>query len=185
MRAMAKWPNVPDVFGWLSLDQRGNWRVRGETLSHRRAADFIGRNYAVDKHGRWFFQNGPQRVFVALDYTPWVLRVQAGDRLSTHTGVDAGPPTQAFVDEVGRLLLLTSGGPGLVDDRDLVELSDRFFHPSGLTIAEEALDVALDGGGSADRIQLRLAGVNLPVQRVRSADVPRRFGFESEPGDRD
>jgi len=24
----------------------------------------------------WYFQNGPQRVFVALDYTPWVLQAR-------------------------------------------------------------------------------------------------------------
>ncbi len=45
MQAMAKWPNVPDVFGWLSLDQRGNWRLRGEAMTHRGATEFIGRNY--------------------------------------------------------------------------------------------------------------------------------------------
>jgi hypothetical protein len=23
-RGMARWPDVPDVYGWLSLDRRGN-----------------------------------------------------------------------------------------------------------------------------------------------------------------
>ena len=32
--AMAKWPNVPAVYGWLSLDRRGNWLIRhGATAS--------------------------------------------------------------------------------------------------------------------------------------------------------
>ncbi|HET8728586.1 MAG TPA: DUF2946 family protein, partial [Alphaproteobacteria bacterium] len=27
LRAMTKWPNVPAVYGWLQLDQRGNWLI--------------------------------------------------------------------------------------------------------------------------------------------------------------
>ena len=38
-------------------------------------ADFIARNYEADEHGRWFFQNGPQRVFVDLELAPLVLGV--------------------------------------------------------------------------------------------------------------
>ena len=64
LRAMAKWPNVPAVFGWLSLDRRGRWLLRGEPIGNAAARQFISRNYQSDPHGRWFFQNGPQRVFV-------------------------------------------------------------------------------------------------------------------------
>ena len=28
--AMVKWPNVPDCFGWLGLDARGNWYMRDD-----------------------------------------------------------------------------------------------------------------------------------------------------------
>jgi hypothetical protein len=28
--ALAKWPNVPDCYGWLGLDARGNWYMRDE-----------------------------------------------------------------------------------------------------------------------------------------------------------
>jgi len=181
IRAMGKWPNVPDVFGWLSLDQRGNWRVRGEKLTHRGAVAFIGRNYAVDEQGRWFFQNGPQRVFATLEYTPWVNRLQTGDRLSTHTGVDPGEPTQAFLDDVGRLLLLTASGPGLLDDRDLVELSDRFLDANGRVLAEEVLESALEGDVSRDRMQLQFAGHRLALEQAQSAEVPRLFGFQANP----
>ena len=29
-QAMAKWPQVPDCYGWLGLDARGNWYLRDE-----------------------------------------------------------------------------------------------------------------------------------------------------------
>src|SRR5262245_10851898 len=74
VRAMAKWPNVPNVYGWLNLDRRGNWMIKGDRIANEGVTAFIGRNYAPDEQGRWYFQNGPQRVFVTLDYTPFVIR---------------------------------------------------------------------------------------------------------------
>ena len=77
LRSLMKWPNVPDCFGWLALDRRGQWRMRdeftqqnylpGQVIKHAALIDFIARNYARDETGRYFFQNGPQRVFITLD----------------------------------------------------------------------------------------------------------------------
>ena len=109
LQAMAKWPDVPDVFGWLNLDRRGRWAIKGETLTRRSLVDLIGRNYAVDEHGRWFFQNGPQRVFVELAYLPLVLHWEAGreaERLATHTGLAVKRLSAAYLDEEGALLLV-------------------------------------------------------------------------------
>ena len=92
IRGMLKWPNVPAVYGWLSLDRRGSWMIKNvsgrfERIANPAVNEFIGRNYAADDEGRWYFQNGPQRVFVALDYTPWVYRLDdAGEGLLAHTG---------------------------------------------------------------------------------------------------
>ncbi len=94
-RSMLKWPDVPAVYGWLSLDRRGNWAIktaggRFERIANAAVREFIGRNYAADAGGRWYFQNGPQRVFVALDYTPWVYRLaDAGEGILAHTGAVA------------------------------------------------------------------------------------------------
>lgn len=77
-QALAKWPNVPHCTGWLLLDRRGGWRMRddaaqaagalGSPVRHPALVDFIARNYERDEHGQWFFQNGPQRVYVELAY---------------------------------------------------------------------------------------------------------------------
>ena len=29
-----KWSNVPDVYNWLMLDERGDWRIKEEKISH-------------------------------------------------------------------------------------------------------------------------------------------------------
>ena len=72
IRAMARWTDVPAVYGWLSLDCRGRWCLRGEPVSHRGAREFMSRNYACTDAGHWYFQNGPQRVYVELEATQLV-----------------------------------------------------------------------------------------------------------------
>ena len=80
IRALAKWPGVPAVYGWLALDERGNWLLRGASaggfgpIGNAALREFIGRNYARDPRGCWYFQNGPQRVYVRLACAPFVYR---------------------------------------------------------------------------------------------------------------
>ena len=31
-QALAKWPNVPDCYGWLGLDARGHWYLRDDAV---------------------------------------------------------------------------------------------------------------------------------------------------------
>src|SRR3954462_3800101 len=116
-QAMAKWPNVPAVYGWLSLDRRGNWLIKGERIANHALRDFIARNYESDNEGRWYFQNGPQRVYVSLAYTPLVVHYE-GDALVDHGG---HPFTgeRTYLDEEGSVLLEGGGRIALIDDRDL------------------------------------------------------------------
>ena len=122
VRGMAKWPDVPDVYGWLALDRRGNWRLRGERIGNRALREFIGRNYQSDALGRWHFQNGPQRVFVTLAYAPLVVRFE-GPALVDHCDrtFRAG---QAYRDEEGSVLMEGAGTVALLDDRDLARFAD-------------------------------------------------------------
>ena len=53
-----KWPNVPDVYNWLELDNRGNWCIKNEKISHKGLIKFINDHYSSDDKGRFFFQNG-------------------------------------------------------------------------------------------------------------------------------
>lgn len=163
-QAMAKWPNVPHCYGWLGLDERGNWYMRddrvqaagpfpeakGSLLRHEKLIDFIHRNYDRDDQGQWYFQNGPQRVYVELQATPWIWRLASDGSVSSHTGQPA-QVTACLVDESGRLYLETDRGVGLVHTQDIVQASD---------VVE------------AGRWQ---------PQPVQSAALPARFGFVRSP----
>ena len=85
LRGLARWPNVPALFGWLGLDRRGRWLIKGELISRPQIIDTISRNYAADEAGRWYFQNGPQRGYVSLEVAPLVLHApESGETLTTH-----------------------------------------------------------------------------------------------------
>ena len=122
-RSLEKWPNVPAVYGWLSLDRRGNWLIKGERIGNAALREFIGRNYEPDQKGRWYFQNGPQRVYVALAYTPLVVHYE-GERLVDHCGRPF-TPTDALQDDEGSVLFAGARTVGLLDDRDLARLADQ------------------------------------------------------------
>lgn len=121
-RSLAKWPNVPAVYGWLQLDRRGNWLVKGRRIGNSALREFIARNYEPDAHGRWFFQNGPQRVYVSLAYTPLVVHY-AGEQLFDHCA-RSFTARQALQDDEGAVLLVGERGVALLDDRDLARYAD-------------------------------------------------------------
>jgi hypothetical protein len=139
LKGMARWPNVPAVYGWLGLDRRGHWTLRGEPLNHPAAKAFINRNYARDEAGCWYFQNGPQRVFVELDYVPWVYRLDLKEGFQTHTGVTAALPEQVYMDEDGSVLVKTELGIGLLDDRDLALFCDALGGAAGVHLEDDAI----------------------------------------------
>jgi hypothetical protein len=156
LRAQAKWPDVPDVFGWLALDRRGQWLLRNpvtggrEPIGNAALREFIARNYSCDVRGRWFFQNGPQRVFVRIAYTPFVVRTGDAafiDQCGRPFGSD-----RAMLDDEGSVLVQSGNRIALLDDRDL----------AGYAEAQ---------GGLIERLP-----------RIVSGEVPRLFGFIRDPG---
>jgi hypothetical protein len=167
-QAMAKWPNVPDCYGWLGLDARGNWYMRddgaqasgafgsaapnakGSLLKHDKLIEFIQRNYAADPQGQWYFQNGPQRVYVELELTPWVWRISDTLGISAHDGRSAAY-LAGQVDELGWLYLETSLGFGLVHTQD---------------VGNAAL--AIESGSWS-------------IGEVLRAELPQRYGYVTSP----
>jgi hypothetical protein len=128
LRSMAKWPDVPDVYGWLSLDRRGNWLIKNEKIGNSALREFISRNYRADARGCWYFQNGPQRVFVNLAYTPLVARLECGSFVD-HCGRRFGEPRGIWLDDEGSVLLAGALGPAVLDDRDLAAFADGLGRP--------------------------------------------------------
>lgn len=181
-RALARWPNVPALFGWLGLDRRGRWLIRGESISRPQIIETINRNYAGDGHGRWYFQNGPQRGYVTLGHTPLLLRAPAqGEVLTAHTEAVVGRIDAAWLDEEGGLLLQTDLGPGALADTDLDWALQRLVRDGG-AVDEEGLGAALAlPCGSDTALSLRLAGRLLPIRRLDVSAAPAQLGFVREP----
>jgi len=131
-QALAKWPNVPHCYGWLGLDARGNWYLRdapaqaagpfpaskGSMLQHQKLIEFIQRNYEHDAEGQWFFQNGPQRVYVELEATPWIWRVAEDLSVRSHSGEEI-EPSACLLAEDGKLYLAAPMGLGIVHTQDV------------------------------------------------------------------
>lgn len=170
-QALAKWPNVPDCYGWLALDQRGHWYMRddriqaqglfpnpkGSLLTHEKLLAFIGRNYMPDEDGQWYFQNGPQRVYVELEICPWVWRLERTThpmQVMSQTGL-AAQVEAAYHDEFGHLLLLTNLGLGLVHTQDMLIAADvieaAHWHPKPIASTEMEQDFGFVKSPQANR----------------------------------
>jgi len=169
-----RWPDVPACYGWLSLDRRGVWRLQGEPVVHAGLNAFIGQNYRRDESGCWVVHNGPQKVFVSLDYAPWVFRLMPDGTLLTHTGLAAGRPESAYIDEEGAMLFVTPVGPGLLDDRDLARMLADCVTASGDGLDELVLEQAMEG-----RVVLFWRGVQ--IDTLRRETVAARFDFVAKP----
>lgn len=163
--ALRKWPNVPDCRGWLALDARGDWymrddrvqaagrfpQVKGSRIVHEKLREFIGRNYEGAPSGEWYFQNGPQRVYVELEAAPQVWRIAPADlTVASHAGHRAAVRS-AWLDESGRLFLDSDIGFGIVHTQDMLD-------------AARAIE----------------AGLWQPAT-LAFADMPARFGYRLSP----
>ena len=145
--AQIRWPDVPAAYGWLSLTARGEWRLHplgdahsgglGEGISNTQILSFIGRNYAAEPNGEWFFQNGPQRVYVRLDAAPFVVRLDPTlGTLISHNGQTIQSVGQWLLDDDGQLYAQTNLGPARIDDRDLGLLANSLTTSDSRSLLE-------------------------------------------------
>jgi Protein of unknown function (DUF2946) len=169
IKAMVKWPQVPEAYGWLRLDARGKWYLidrnrpgfsdaehgLGSPITSPGIVDFIGRNYACDDHGFWYWQNGPQRAYTELDVAPLIFRVLNRQALGaevielvSHTGYPVQLVRACAIDEDGRVWLSTEQGPGIVHDLDASDLRiDDTCEPMQLTLGQKTYPmVGIDQG---------------------------------------
>lgn len=177
-QALAKWPNVPHCTGWMLLDRRGAWRMRdeatqaaglpGSQIRHTALLAFIARNYERDEQGQWFFQNGPQRVYVELGYTPWVVRLGFDGTRLTLTDHIGGTfePADAWLDDQGNVLFSEAGATprvAVLHDHDLGLFADHADFESAPATFRWNDDCTLK------------------LYSIRHDEVARRFGFVPSP----
>ncbi len=136
--AMQKWPNVPAVFGWLSLNAQGDWLLHdnggaregqsGEKIANEQIRNFMNRNYASTEKGEWFFQNGPQRVFADLAAAPFIVRLTDDTRnLVTHSALPVLRISAWVLNEKGQLYLQTEHGAAMLAGRDMTLITPRLL----------------------------------------------------------
>lgn len=191
-QAMAKWPNVPHCYGWLALDARGHWRMRdqrsqdlelpGDRLSHPALVSFIARNYGHDERGCWFFQNGPQRVYVNLEAAPYVASIAGDGGFLLHTGAPLGGIDAVLMTAEGALILRGGDITAQLDDRDLAQVLAR-LRLDGDTVGDEALLDWLEAGAGTRRGVMTLldGGRALAVTPIAAQEVAAYCGFRRRP----
>lgn len=192
MQAMAKWPNVPHCYGWLALDARGNWRMRdehaqagklpGDRINNEALLTFIHRNYACDERGCWYFQNGPQRVYVTLEITPFIARTDPVHGFILHTGAPVSTIDSAWMTRDGELVLVQAGIPAAVDNRDIAQCLP-LLRLGGTAASDDAVTSWLAGTDEErpDTMTLQLRNIAVPVRRIGRDALAAQFGFVTEP----
>ncbi|ALM84621.1 DUF2946 family protein [Bordetella sp. N] len=201
LAAIQRWPNVPAVSGWLSLDDRGRWRLHpngdadaggpGEGITSPAILAFINRNYARDDAGRWFFQNGPQRVYVRVDAAPYILRVAAdGAGLQTHTGLPVNRVAAWWLDEDGRLYADTDAGPSMLDGRDMLRVLDALALDDGSAALDSiaalpdqgTLNVSYRPVGHASPSAPASTPASAPLTHAPRARIVQALGYDATAG---
>lgn len=206
LAAMRKWPSVPHCYGWLALDARGQWRMRdaacqaagtaGDVIAHAGLRAFIERNYLCTENGAWYFQNGPQRVYVDLEDTPYVLRFDpaaqnTAHRWQLHTGGTADV-RRLFCSAAGHLYgMIAMDGTDTIarlDDRDLPRLLQHCVDAQGSPLDESFFSQLPAADASAAVIVIQgapgtdpAASARLPMASIDPRDLPTRYGFLRQP----
>jgi hypothetical protein len=197
LRSLIKWPNVPDCFGWLALDRRGQWRMQdefaqqnqlpGQVIVHAALNEFISRNYACDDLGRYFFQNGPQRVYISLAATPWVARITPSERgLQLMTQCNRTiEPSLALSDENGNIYIVGLIHQTIYQYQDHAQFEKQFcqsvalLHDHDLDQFSELAKLteeACSFGGSWN-----WHGKQLPLEPIHSKELTSRFRYITQP----
>jgi hypothetical protein len=162
-------------------------QLAGSVIQHAALNEFISRNYACDSLGRYFFQNGPQRVFITLDATPWIARITPsanGPQLLTQCGTEI-QAHGALSDEKGNIYITGLIPQSLSDKTDgtvfskAESLSAALLHDHDLDLFSEQSKVQEDA--CSFRGTWLWNGKNLPIEPIHSIELSERFHFIKAP----
>jgi hypothetical protein len=187
-QAMAKWPNVPHCYGWLRLDARGVFRMcdevaqknasPGDPIRHASLLAFIYRNYASDVTGAWYFQNGPQRVYVDLESTPFIARTDTIENFVTQDGQALKNIHTVWMTDQGSVLFQNATQIAMLDDRDIAACLSQFRLHGGVCSDAELLNWMHQPTNDCGFI---VGDDLLPVKFIHSHHIGQQFGFTQKP----
>jgi hypothetical protein len=196
--SLKKWPNIPECYGWLSLDRRGEWRMLneyaqvnhlpGDVIHHTGLKDFIVRNYAKDELGQFFFQNGPQRVYISLAYTPWIVRLTPDSEKQWLIRTTFGhqvDPLRCFLDEHGQILIeamytamqLNKNSPSGYDSIQVLSLG--LLHDHDLEIFSNFSHVSSDA--CSFHGEMHWQSKKIPIEPILTKDLSKQYHFIKNP----
>ena len=162
-------------------------QLAGTVIQHTALNEFIARNYAYDSLGRYFFQNGPQRVFITLDATPWIARMIPGEngaQLLNQCGEEI-QPEGALSDEKGNIYITGLITQSLSDQIDNSIFTKRTL-PSVALLHDHDLDLFSEQSTvQEDACSFRGSwlwdGRELPIEPIHSIELSERFHFVKAP----
>lgn len=159
----------------------------GQIIEHGALKEFIARNYACDSAGRYFFQNGPQRVFITLSAAPWIARIIPGEdapKIMTQCQTEINP-TSALSDEQGNIYIAGSIQQSICKDLETQEFKTEvctgiaLLHDHDLDQFSELAKLreeACSFGGSWN-----WQDKQLPLDPIHSTELSEQFGFIKDP----
>lgn len=196
IQARIKWPNIPRCYGWLSLDRRGSWRLKnefaqqhqlpGEEVVHPALKRAIQTHIAIDANHQYFFQNGPQQVYIDLAYTPYIVRLipdaEHGWSLQTHL-LQMVEPTRCLLDEKGNILFACHL-PVHQQDPDQPSTFHLIEHPTVALLHDHDLEIfstmaQMDIGSCGNAGIFQWRHLALPIEPMMAHEVSKTFHFRA------
>lgn len=162
-------------------------QLPGQIIKHAALNEFINRNYACDEEGKYFFQNGPQRVFITLDATPWITRITpSNEGLQFLTQCNqAIIPEAALSDENGNIYIVGNIDQTIYHGTTKDQFENKTFQSVAL-LHDHDLDhfselaklheEACSFGGSWN-----WRGISMPLDPIHSQELSARFHFTANP----
>lgn len=159
----------------------------GQIIEHTALKEFISRNYACDNSGRYFFQNGPQRVFITLTSTPWIARIipsKDAPKMITQCQTEINP-ISALSDEHGNIYISC-----LVKQSICKDLRTQQYEVKDCPSIALLHDHDLDGFSELAKLREEACsfggswlwqGKQLALDPIHSEELSKRFGFIQDP----
>jgi hypothetical protein len=175
------------------LDARGVWRMRderaqslnlpGDKIRNAALLGFINRNYEHDERGCWYFQNGPQRVYVDLEATPYIAHMTPDAGLLLHTGAALPVVDAVFLSSEGKCLFRSGEILAQLDDRDLAACLGQ-LRLNSAPVSDDALIAWLENQQEAQTLSIELSAPQsqtISVQRGELSDLMTQLRYVSKP----
>jgi hypothetical protein len=150
----------------------------GDIIRHESLLNFIYRNYDCDTRGAWYFQNGPQRVYVELEATPFIARTDPELGFVLHDRTPMHDIDQLFMTNSGQLIIQSHQKIAMLDPNDLAHCLAMLYVENHAIADEDLLKWLIAPNQS---LQMKLGKQFINVEWVDSNQLQKRFGFIAHP----